>query len=75
MIKPYFLSIPVSASAAEKISKKSVTLIKGQRTTLKVTGTKEKITWSSSKKREQRGSESRISIAYMIICIRMGIGM
>lgn len=44
------MAIPVSASAAEKISKKSVTLIKGQSTTLKVTGTKEKITWSSSKK-------------------------
>lgn len=44
------LAIPTQASAAVKISKKSVTLIKGQTTTLKVTGTKNKVTWSSSKK-------------------------
>ena len=44
------LAIPTQASAAVKISKKSVTLIKGQTTTLKITGTKNKVTWSSSKK-------------------------
>lgn len=42
--------IPAQASAAPKISKKSVTLIKGQKTTLKVTGTKSKVKWSSNKK-------------------------
>lgn len=36
--------------AATKINKTKVTLIKGQTTTLKVTGTKKKITWSSSRK-------------------------
>lgn len=44
------LAIPTQASAAVKISKKSVTLIKGQSVTLKVTGTKSKAKWSSSKK-------------------------
>lgn len=44
------LAIPTQASAAVKISKKSVTLIKGQTTTLKITGTKSKVTWSSNKK-------------------------
>lgn len=36
--------------AATKINKKKVTLIKGQTTTLKITGTQKKIKWSSSKK-------------------------
>ena len=37
-------------NAAPKISKKKVTLLTGQKVTLKVTGTKKKVTWSSSKK-------------------------
>ncbi len=36
--------------AAPKISKKKVTLLTGQKVTLKVTGTKKTVTWSSSKK-------------------------
>lgn len=36
--------------AATKINKKKVTLIKGQTTSLKITGTKKKIKWSSNKK-------------------------
>lgn len=39
-----------SVEAATKINKKSVTLIKGQKVTLKITGTKKKVKWSSSKK-------------------------
>lgn len=39
-----------TVQAATKISKTKVALIKGQTTTLKVTGTKKKVTWSSSKK-------------------------
>lgn len=42
--------IPTQASAAAKINKKSVTLIKGQTVTLKITGTKNKVSWSSNKK-------------------------
>ncbi|MDO4943224.1 MAG: Ig-like domain-containing protein [Lachnospiraceae bacterium] len=42
---------PSTASAASvKLSSKSVTLIKGQKKTLKVKGTKKKVTWSSNKK-------------------------
>lgn len=44
------LSFPLTASAAVKISKKSVTLTKTQSATLKITGTKTKVNWSSSKK-------------------------
>ncbi len=44
------LSFPLTASAAVKISKKSVTLTKTQKTTLKISGTKKKVKWSSSKK-------------------------
>lgn len=44
------LAMPTQASAKVKISKKSVTLIKGQTVTLKITGTKSKAKWSSSKK-------------------------
>ena len=40
----------VSVSAAPKLNKTKVTLLKGEKTTLKVTGTKQKVTWSSSKK-------------------------
>ena len=43
------LAIPMSASAAVKICKKSVILIKGQTTTLKITGTKKTVKWSSNK--------------------------
>lgn len=39
-----------NVEAATKISKKKVTLIKGQSITLKVTGTQKKIKWTSSKK-------------------------
>lgn len=39
-----------TVKAATKITKTKVTLIKGQTTTLKVTGTKKKATWYSSKK-------------------------
>lgn len=39
----------INVQAATKINKSKVTLIKGQTTTLKITGTKKKIKWSSSK--------------------------
>lgn len=44
------LMVAVPASAAVKISAKNMTLIKGQSKTLKITGTKNKVKWSSSKK-------------------------
>ncbi len=45
------LAMPLNASAAAKVklSKTSVTLVKGKTCTLKVTGTKKKVKWSSSK--------------------------
>jgi uncharacterized protein YjdB len=42
--------MPVSASAAVKLNKKSITLEVKKTYTLKVTGTKKKVTWSSSDK-------------------------
>lgn len=46
----FTMVIPAQESAAVKISKKSVVLIKGQTTVLKITGTTHKATWSSNKK-------------------------
>lgn len=43
------IAMPVSASAA-KLNKKSISLNVGKTYTLKASGTKEKITWTSSKK-------------------------
>lgn len=40
----------VSVSAAPKLNRTKVTLLKGEKATLKVTGTRQKVTWSSSKK-------------------------
>ena len=46
------LFVPVSVHAATvKLNKKTVTLEVGKTTTLKVTGTKKKVTWSSSNKK------------------------
>lgn len=45
--------MPVSASAA-KLNKKSISLNVGKTYTLKATGTKGKITWTSSKKVQQQ---------------------
>ena len=53
VISPSIISIPGqinNVEAAVKINKKKVTLIKGQTTTLKISGTKKKAKWSSSKK-------------------------
>lgn len=48
------LPVQDNAAAAEaasvKISSRKATLIKGQSKTLKISGTKSKVTWSSSKK-------------------------
>ena len=44
------VSMPVSASAA-KLNKKSLSLNVGKSYILKISGTKGKITWTSSKKR------------------------
>lgn len=44
------MSLPLTAEAAVKISKKSVVLTKTQSTTLKINGTKKKVAWSSNKK-------------------------
>lgn len=52
MISPSIIAgQTTTVQAATKINKTKVTLIKGQTTTLKVTGTKKKVTWSSSKNR------------------------
>lgn len=40
----------VSVSATPKLNRTKVTLLKGEKATLKVTGTRQKVTWSSSKK-------------------------
>ena len=45
------LMIPITASAAVKISKKTVTLVRGKSTTLKITGTKSEPKWKSSNKK------------------------
>lgn len=45
------INLPAAkVSAATKINKKKVTLIKGQSTTLKITGNRKKIKWTSNKK-------------------------
>ena len=44
------LALPMTASAKVSISKKSLSLKVGQTATLKVTGTKKKVKWSSNKK-------------------------
>ena len=45
-------TLPVATveAASVKLSATKVTLVKGESKTLKVTGTKSKVTWSSSKK-------------------------
>lgn len=43
-------SIAVAKAAAIKLSKKEITLETGKSLTLKITGTKQKVTWSSNKK-------------------------
>ncbi|HIR27934.1 MAG TPA: Ig domain-containing protein [Candidatus Choladousia intestinigallinarum] len=50
MLLALFLVMPTSAQAAVKLNKKAVTLIKSQSATLKISGTKKKAKWSSSKK-------------------------
>lgn len=53
VVSPNIIQIPGyvnSVEAATKISKGKATLIKGQTTTLKISGTKKKAKWSSSKK-------------------------
>ena len=40
----------VTVSAHQKLNRTKVTLLKGEKTTLKVTGTKRKVAWRSSKK-------------------------
>ena len=40
----------VTVSAAPKLNRTKVTLLKGEKTTLKVTGTRQKVAWRSSKK-------------------------
>lgn len=46
----FTLAPPANVSAKAKISKKSVIITKGKTYTLKVTGTKKKVRWTSSKK-------------------------
>lgn len=45
------LMVPMTASAAVKISQKTVTLVKGQSTTLKIIGTKKTVKWKTSNKK------------------------
>ncbi len=52
-VSPNIIQIPGQIShveAAVKLNKKSITLLKGQSSTLKITGTKKKAKWSSNKK-------------------------
>lgn len=44
----------VTVSAAPKLNRTKVTLLKGEKTTLKVTGTRQKVAWRSSKERCNR---------------------
>lgn len=46
----FMLAMPVQAQAATKISKNSVTLTAGKSITLKISGTQQKVKWSSNKK-------------------------
>ena len=50
ILAAFVMIMSMHAQAAVKISKTKVTLVKGQTVTLKITGTKEKVTWTSSKK-------------------------
>ena len=53
LVSPTILPLPgqiTQVEAAVKISKKTVTLIKGQTATLKISGTKKKVKWASDKK-------------------------
>lgn len=43
-------SVNIVEAATIKLSQKAITLVVGQSKTLKITGTKQKVTWSSSKK-------------------------
>jgi len=45
-----FMAFSMTSTAAVKISRKSITLVKGQTAVLKISGAKEKVKWSSSKK-------------------------
>ncbi len=45
-----FMALSMTSTAAVKISKKSLTLVKGQTAVLKISGTKKNVQWSSSKK-------------------------
>ena len=45
------LAMPLSSQAAPKLNKTRLTLCKGERYKLKVTGTKKKITWSSTNRK------------------------
>lgn len=49
LILTLVLTMTIPVSAAVKISNKSITLIAGQKKTIKVTGTKKKAKWSTSK--------------------------
>ena len=51
MAMMFSLAMPISVSAQTKSSNKSITLNVGKTYTLKVTGTKKKVTWSSSNKK------------------------
>ena len=50
MILSFCMAVPTNSQAAVKLNKKSVTLLTGQSTSLKIIGTKKKVKWSTSKK-------------------------
>lgn len=50
LILTLVLTMAVPVSAAIKISNRSITLVSGQKKTLKITGTKKKVKWTTSKK-------------------------
>lgn len=50
MLLIFCISLPTTVSASVKISKKNITLIKGQTKKLKISGSRKKVKWTSSKK-------------------------
>lgn len=70
------MSVPDTASAAVKINKKKVTLQEGKSTTLKITGTKKAVKWTSSDKKvatvTKKGKVKAISGGKAIITAKIG---
>lgn len=76
MVLTLTLAMPTNSFAAVKLNQKTVTLIKGQSTTLKIKGTKKKAKWSSSKKNvatvNQKGKVTAKKKGTTIITAKVG---